>query len=85
MTSTKIWANSGDSHLMEPADLFETRLPADIAKRMPRQREGSRRLLGDGLRRRPGVPPADAQDARCDPQPRRNDRRSGSRAPTTLT
>ena len=36
MTSTKIWANSGDSHLVEPADLFETRLPADIAERMPR-------------------------------------------------
>src|SRR5579862_6014228 len=36
MTDTKIWANSGDSHLMEPADLFQTRLPADIAERMPR-------------------------------------------------
>ena len=32
----KIWANSGDSHLIEPADLFETSLPADLAGRMPR-------------------------------------------------
>ena len=79
MALTKIWANSGDSHLMEPADLFETRLPADIADRMPSQRQGSRRLVGDSVRRRPGVPPADAQDARWDPQPRRHDRRSGSR------
>jgi predicted TIM-barrel fold metal-dependent hydrolase len=32
----KIWANSGDSHLVEPADLFAERLPADLAARMPR-------------------------------------------------
>ena len=32
----KIWANSGDSHLVEPADLFTERLPADLAARMPR-------------------------------------------------
>jgi predicted TIM-barrel fold metal-dependent hydrolase len=32
----KIWANSGDSHLVEPADLFTSRLPADLAARMPR-------------------------------------------------
>lgn len=32
----KIWANSGDSHLIEPADLFTTSLPADLAERMPR-------------------------------------------------
>lgn len=31
----KIWANSGDSHLMEPFDLFETNLPKDLAARMP--------------------------------------------------
>ena len=24
----KIWANSGDSHLVEPGDLFKTSLPA---------------------------------------------------------
>ena len=33
---TKIWANSGDSHLVEPADLFASHLPADLAARMPR-------------------------------------------------
>ncbi len=32
----KIWANSGDSHLVEPEDLFAERLPADLAARMPR-------------------------------------------------
>jgi predicted TIM-barrel fold metal-dependent hydrolase len=33
---SKFWANSGDSHLVEPADLFTTSLPADVAARMPR-------------------------------------------------
>ena len=32
----KIWANSGDSHVMEPPDLWQQRLPADLAARMPR-------------------------------------------------
>jgi predicted TIM-barrel fold metal-dependent hydrolase len=32
----KMWANSGDSHLVEPADLFSSSLPADLAERMPR-------------------------------------------------
>ena len=32
----KIWANSGDSHVVEPRDLFRTVLPADLAARMPR-------------------------------------------------
>lgn len=32
----KIWANSGDSHLVEPADLFSSSLPAALAERMPR-------------------------------------------------
>ena len=37
MTMAKtIWANSGDSHLVEPDDLFTTSLPADLASRMPR-------------------------------------------------
>ena len=31
MVEGKIWANSGDSHLMEPFDLFHTELPADLA------------------------------------------------------
>ncbi|MDO8364238.1 MAG: amidohydrolase family protein [Actinomycetota bacterium] len=33
---SKIWANSGDSHLVEPADLFTSSLPASLAARMPR-------------------------------------------------
>jgi predicted TIM-barrel fold metal-dependent hydrolase len=33
---TKIWANSGDSHVVEPRDLFTTALPAALAARMPR-------------------------------------------------
>jgi len=32
----KIWANSGDSHLVEPRDLWQQALPADLAARMPR-------------------------------------------------
>src|SRR6516165_491121 len=33
---TKLWANSGDSHLVEPDDVFSARMPADLAVRMPR-------------------------------------------------
>jgi predicted TIM-barrel fold metal-dependent hydrolase len=32
----KIWANSGDSHFLEPSDLFQKRLPKALADRMPR-------------------------------------------------
>ena len=32
----KIWANSGDSHFLEPPDLFTERMPAALAERMPR-------------------------------------------------
>ena len=32
----KIWANSGDSHLVEPDDLFERSLSPSLAVRMPR-------------------------------------------------
>ena len=32
----KIWANSGDSHLVEPDNLFNDSLPAPLAARMPR-------------------------------------------------
>lgn len=31
----KIWANSGDSHFVEPEDLFTKNLPASLAARMP--------------------------------------------------
>ncbi|MGD9704872.1 MAG: amidohydrolase family protein [Acidimicrobiia bacterium] len=33
---SKIWANSGDSHFLEPDDLWQSRLPADLAALMPR-------------------------------------------------
>lgn len=36
MPATKIWANSGDSHVMEPVDLWTSRLPAGLAERAPR-------------------------------------------------
>ena len=36
MPDEKIWANSGDSHLVEPDDLFATMLPPALAERMPR-------------------------------------------------
>ena len=32
----KIWANSGDSHVLEPDDLFISRLPDRLAERAPR-------------------------------------------------
>ena len=35
----KIWANSGDSHLMEPEDLFSEAMPAEMAARMPRSQK----------------------------------------------
>ncbi|HMD45830.1 MAG TPA: amidohydrolase family protein [Acidimicrobiales bacterium] len=35
-TDEKIWADSGDSHLVEPPDLFTEALPPALAERMPR-------------------------------------------------
>lgn len=32
----KIWANSGDSHFLEPEDLWRTQLPARLAELVPR-------------------------------------------------
>lgn len=32
----KMWANSGDSHLVEPEDVFSSRMPSELATRMPR-------------------------------------------------
>jgi predicted TIM-barrel fold metal-dependent hydrolase len=34
--STKIWVNSGDSHFLEPPDLWSQSLPKGMADRMPR-------------------------------------------------
>ena len=33
---TKIWANSGDSHVMEPPDVWTSRLPGPLGERAPR-------------------------------------------------
>ncbi|MFJ8019387.1 amidohydrolase family protein [Streptomyces sp. NPDC096311] len=35
-TSKKIWANSGDSHFLEPEDLWRKNLPARLAELVPR-------------------------------------------------
>jgi predicted TIM-barrel fold metal-dependent hydrolase len=35
-TPVKLWANSGDSHFIEPADLWRSRLPARLADLVPR-------------------------------------------------
>lgn len=35
-TATKIWANSGDSHFLEPDDLWRDNMPAHLADRVPR-------------------------------------------------
>jgi predicted TIM-barrel fold metal-dependent hydrolase len=54
----KIWANSGDSHLVEPDDLFSASLPKELAERMPRSvkdADGSHETLyvdGQEFRRR---------------------------------
>lgn len=38
----KIWAHSGDSHLMEPEDLWTSRLPKRLADRAPRSERGEK-------------------------------------------
>jgi predicted TIM-barrel fold metal-dependent hydrolase len=39
---TKIWAHSGDSHAMEPEDLWTSRLPKELADRAPRTERGEK-------------------------------------------
>ncbi len=50
----KIWANSGDSHFLEPMDLFRDSLPADLAERLPRSEKdeaaGTETVYVDGQR-----------------------------------
>lgn len=36
IVSDKIWANSGDSHFIEPAGLWHEMMPKALADRMPR-------------------------------------------------
>lgn len=38
----KIWAHSGDSHAMEPEDLWTSRLPKHLADRAPRSERGEK-------------------------------------------
>ena len=38
----KIWAHSGDSHLMEPEDLWTSRLPKRLSDRAPRTERGEK-------------------------------------------
>src|ERR1700758_1553866 len=39
---SKIWAHSGDSHAMEPDDLWTSRLPKRLADRAPRTERGEK-------------------------------------------
>lgn len=41
LDATKMWANSGDSHFLEPTDLWTSILPAKQAERMPRSEKVS--------------------------------------------
>ena len=36
-----LWTNSGDSHFIEPRDLFKENLPAELADRLPRSEKVS--------------------------------------------
>jgi predicted TIM-barrel fold metal-dependent hydrolase len=40
--ATKLWAHSGDSHVMEPDDLWTSRLPKSLADRAPRTERGEK-------------------------------------------
>lgn len=51
MTDAKLWAHSGDSHILEPDDLWSQILPKDLAERMPRTElisENEERVTVDG-------------------------------------
>src|SRR5260370_14946641 len=39
---TKIWANSGDSHVLEPDDLWRQALPERLAQRAPPAERGDK-------------------------------------------
>jgi hypothetical protein len=39
---TKIWVNSGDSHVMEPADVWTERMSARLGARAPRSERGEK-------------------------------------------
>ena len=59
-----LWTNSGDSHFIEPRDLFKENLPAALADRLPRSEKVSD-CGRDRAHRRPVVPPAAAATAQA--------------------
>ena len=63
----KIWANSGDSHLVEPDDLFATSLPPALAERMPRSVKAD-----DGRQRRPSTSTGSRSSRRIPARSRRS-------------
>src|SRR5262245_54423754 len=71
----KIWANSGDSHGLEPDELFWQRMPGHLAERMPRSvkdpdgRHETVYVDGQEFRRRlPAVARGDGDDVGLTPQ-----------------
>jgi predicted TIM-barrel fold metal-dependent hydrolase len=60
---TKIWANSGDAHVLEPNEIWTDRLPKEMAARMPRSERVDERteiihVDGDSFTRTIGFNPA---------------------------
>ena len=62
----KIWANSGDSHFMEPDDLWRSNLPKRLAELMPRSEkdpDGAYETVHiDGMSFRRATPPIKAKE-----------------------
>ncbi len=61
----KLWANSGDSHFLEPEDVLTNGLPERLASRMPRtERDGDFEIVhvdGQTIRRRVPKPIAEGE------------------------
>ncbi|AGP61246.1 amidohydrolase family protein [Streptomyces rapamycinicus] len=64
----KIWANSGDSHFMEPEDLWRTNVPTHLADLMPRSVKDPDGMWEtvhiDGMSFRRATPPSATQEFR---------------------
>ena len=69
--AAKIWANSGDSHFLEPEDLWRDEPAAAAGRAHAAGGQGSRRRVGDRARRRHDVPPqaADLRGGRSSSRP----------------
>ena len=78
----KIWANSGDSHFLEPLDLWQTILPAELADRMPRSEiDGDEEIVHvDGI-----TVQAQAPDVRPEASGRQGDHRRDELSAAGLT